>query len=126
MAAAAPNPPPKHLYKLLTAAPPLPIPRTLTDVDAQDGFIHLSTAAQVPATAGRFFAAEPKLWIVKISREALENREAPAELRWEASRSHGVFAHLYNGDVLEADVISVEEFEKGDQSWEKVLADLED
>ena len=39
---------------------------------AVDTFIHLSTAAQVPLTAARFFGEEGRLWVVKIERGRLE------------------------------------------------------
>lgn len=47
-----PSPLPEFVYKITTDPPPSPIPAEypLSDLDAQDGFIHLSTAWQVNNT----------------------------------------------------------------------------
>ncbi|KAK1091242.1 hypothetical protein LTR48_006696, partial [Friedmanniomyces endolithicus] len=95
----------RFLYKILSSPPPMPIPRDLTSVDAADGFIHLSTAAQTPGTAARFFGTSNTLWIVRIDREKLEAGQG--ELRWEESKNHGVFAHLYGADVAASVVAEV-------------------
>lgn len=52
MSSSASDPPfplPEFVYKIITDPPPSPIPAEypLSDLDAQDGFIHLSTAWQV-------------------------------------------------------------------------------
>ena len=59
-------------------------------VDLADGFIHLSTAAQVAETAARHFATESDLVLVTLQAEAL----GPA-LKWEPSRGGQLFPHLY-------------------------------
>ena len=59
-------------------------------VDLADGFIHLSTAAQVAETAARHFATESDLVLVTLHSEAL----GPA-LKWEPSRGGQLFPHLY-------------------------------
>lgn len=68
-------------------------------VDLADGFIHLSTAAQLPGTAAKHFAGESDLVLVALEDEAL----GPA-LRWEPSRGGMLFPHLYRmleiGDVV--------------------------
>ena len=58
--------------------------------DLRDGFIHFSTAAQVPDTAAKFFAAQSDLIIAAIDVAAL----GPA-LKWEPSRGGALFPHLY-------------------------------
>jgi uncharacterized protein (DUF952 family) len=58
--------------------------------DRRDGFIHFSTAAQVPETAGKHFAGEDGLWLLACDESAL----GPA-LRWEPSRGGALFPHLY-------------------------------
>jgi hypothetical protein len=47
--AAPPDPLPEFVYKITPTAPPDPIPEAypLSDLDRQDGFVHLSTAKQV-------------------------------------------------------------------------------
>lgn len=59
-------------------------------VDLADGYIHLSTAAQVTETAARHFDGESDLVLVALDAEALG-----AALRWEPSRDGQLFPHLY-------------------------------
>lgn len=59
-------------------------------VDLADGYIHLSTAAQVTETAARHFAGESDLVLV-----ALDAGRLGPELRWEPSRGGQLFPHLY-------------------------------
>jgi uncharacterized protein (DUF952 family) len=68
-------------------------------VDLADGYIHLSTAAQVAETAARHFAAESDLVLVAVEADRL----GPA-LKWEPSRGGQLFPHLYRPLVL-ADVV---------------------
>lgn len=69
-----------------------------SSVDARDGFIHFSTAAQVRETAARHFAGQADLLIVAVSAEALGDA-----LRWEPSRGGDLFPHLYG--LLPLDVV---------------------
>jgi uncharacterized protein (DUF952 family) len=66
-------------------------------VDARDGFIHFSTAAQVPETAARHFAGQPDLLLVAVDAAALGDA-----LRWEVSRGGALFPHLYGPLPLSA------------------------
>lgn len=68
-------------------------------VDLADGFIHLSTAAQVTETAARHFATESDLVLVAVDGERLG-----ADLRWEPSRGGQLFPHLYRALTI-ADVM---------------------
>jgi uncharacterized protein (DUF952 family) len=68
-------------------------------VDLADGFVHLSTAGQVPETARRHFAGEDGLWLVACDAGAMG-----AALRWEPSRGGDLFPHLYRA-LGRADVI---------------------
>ncbi|KAK4553094.1 hypothetical protein LTR86_009821 [Recurvomyces mirabilis] len=114
----------RYLYEILTARPSLPISRKLTALDASDGFIHLSTSEQTSATASRFFASESTIWLAKLDRAKLEF--GPGELKWEASKNHGVFAHLYDADIDENTVAEVKELSRADgQTWDDILSDLE-
>jgi uncharacterized protein (DUF952 family) len=61
-----------------------------SDVDARDGFIHFSTAAQVAETAARHFAKQTDLMLVAVDGDALG-----AALKWEKSRGGEFFPHLY-------------------------------
>ena len=58
--------------------------------DERDGFIHLSTGAQVAGTAARHFKHKPDLVLV-----ALECAKLGGELVWEPSRGGALFPHLY-------------------------------
>ena len=61
--------------------------------DRRDGFIHFSTASQVPGTVERYFAAEEGLLLIAIDSQALGSA-----LKWEPSRGGALFPHLY-GDL---------------------------
>ncbi|PVI01536.1 hypothetical protein DM02DRAFT_627575 [Periconia macrospinosa] len=100
-----PTPPPTHLYKILPTAPPSPLPPTLplSDLDKSDGFIHLSTASQVPGTAARFFADSAELWLLKIRLDAVHGGVDGGEVKWEAVEIEGEvveFPHLFGGEGL--------------------------
>ena len=62
-------------------------------LDLRDGYIHLSSPAQVGETARRHFAGQEDLLVLAIEA----GRLGPA-LRWEASRGGDLFPHLY-GDL---------------------------
>jgi uncharacterized protein (DUF952 family) len=66
-------------------------------VDARDGFIHFSTAAQVRETAARHFAGQGDLLLVAVDAAALGDA-----LRWEPSRGGDLFPHLYGALPLSA------------------------
>jgi uncharacterized protein (DUF952 family) len=66
-------------------------------VDFADGFIHFSSAGQVPGTAGRHFTGMSNLVLVAVDAEAL----GPA-LKWEPSRGGALFPHLYGALPLDA------------------------
>jgi uncharacterized protein (DUF952 family) len=59
-------------------------------VDLADGYIHFSTAAQLPETAAKHFAGMPGLVLVAVGAE-----ELGAALKWEISRGGALFPHLY-------------------------------
>lgn len=59
-------------------------------VDARDGFLHFSTAAQLGETLGKHFAGQLALVLVAVDAEALG-----PQLKWERSRGGALFPHLY-------------------------------
>lgn len=75
-------------------------------VDRQDGFVHFSTAGQLPETLRRHFRGETGLVLV-----AIEAASASPWLKWEPSRDGALFPHLYR-DLELADVV-----------WSRPLAD---
>ena len=58
--------------------------------DSRDGFIHFSTAAQVPETLRKHYFGQRALFLVEVDGDALGS-----ELRWERSRNDELFPHLY-------------------------------
>jgi uncharacterized protein (DUF952 family) len=59
--------------------------------DKADGFLHFSTASQLPETLRRYYAGQDELMLVAVDADALG-----AALRWEHSPSRGEdFPHLY-------------------------------
>lgn len=58
--------------------------------DTRDGFIHLSTAEQIPGTLQRHYADRENLVIVAFAAQALGPK-----LIFEASRDGQLFPHLY-------------------------------
>lgn len=58
--------------------------------DQRDGYIHLSTAHQIPGTLAEHFAGQIDLVLIGIDAGRLG-----AALRWEPSRGGALFPHLY-------------------------------
>ena len=58
--------------------------------DKRDGFIHFSTAAQLPDSARRHRAGQAGLVLVAVEAARLGTR-----LRWEEARNGDRFPHLY-------------------------------
>ncbi|MER2508053.1 DUF952 domain-containing protein [Amaricoccus sp.] len=75
-------------------------------IDRADGYIHLSTAGQLPETLTRHFADQKDLVLL-----AVEVARAGRWLKWEASRGGALFPHLYR-DLEASDVV-----------WSRPLAD---
>ncbi|KAH7377670.1 hypothetical protein BKA66DRAFT_443217 [Pyrenochaeta sp. MPI-SDFR-AT-0127] len=125
----APSPPPTYLYKILPSAPPSPLPARLplSDLDRNDGYIHLSTSEQVPGTADKFFDSVSELWLLKIKYEVLnagtdgdgEVKQDKAEIKWEEV-GRGCFAHFYGGDLGKGNVLEVVKVDKKG-SWAESL-----
>jgi len=59
-------------------------------IDVQDGFIHFSTAGQLPETLSKHFSGQQPLWILEVSVD-----EQTSKLKWEESRGGNLFPHLY-------------------------------
>ncbi len=81
------------VYKILTAADWAALESDAflgAPVDLADGFIHLSTAAQLTETVDRHFHGQVGLIVAAIDLSAL----GPA-VRWEPSRGGQLFPHLY-------------------------------
>ena len=70
-------------------------------VDRADGYIHMSTAAQVPETARKHYAGRDGLMLLTIDLKAVGEG-----LKWEASRGGYLFPHHYADLPLAAVVAS--------------------
>ena len=73
-------------------------------VDLEDGYIHLSTAAQAPETAAKYFAGEDGLRLVAVAVDRLGT-----DLKWEPARGGALFPHLYR------------ELDATDVAWSRAL-----
>jgi len=58
--------------------------------DRQDGFIHFSTAEQLPGSARKHRAGQPNIVLLAVDPTPLGNA-----LKWEPSRGDALFPHLY-------------------------------
>lgn len=85
---------PEFIYKIATRAV-LEAARargtfTGMPIDVEDGFLHFSTAAQLPGTLRLHFRGQGDLALL-----ALRARDFGATLRWEPSRGGALFPHVY-------------------------------
>lgn len=58
--------------------------------DAEDGFIHFSTAAQIRGSAAKHRAGQKDLVLLTVDAAALGG-----DLKWQPSRSGALFPHLH-------------------------------
>ena len=68
-------------------------------IDLADGYVHISTGAQVAETAAKYFAGVEGLMLLALDSEALGD-----DLTWEPSRGGALFPHLYR-PLRTADVL---------------------
>lgn len=91
---------PTTAYKVLTGDQMAALARDGTfagaPVDLADGYVHLSTAAQLTETVDRHFAGQDDLHVAAVDLVALGDR-----LRWEESRGGQIFPHLYGALTLD-------------------------
>jgi len=89
---------PKFAYKLLAPADAAVYERlkhTDTELDRTDGYVHLSTKAQLAETFDRYYEHEPWCLLLEVD---LSFR---SDVRWEASRGGDLFPHIYGRLRLE-------------------------
>ena len=82
---------PEFAYKLLTAkdvAVLRDLGHTATPVDLADGYVHLSTKAQLAETAAKYFAGEAECLLLEI------DVSARTDVKWEPSRGGDLFPHI--------------------------------
>ena len=87
-------------YKVLTAAQMAGLEQegrfAGAPVDVADGYIHLSTAAQLTETVDRHFADQSDLHVAAVDLAAHGDK-----VKWEESRGGQLFPHLYGELLLE-------------------------
>lgn len=66
--------------------------------DVRDGYIHLSTGAQLRGTLDRHFRGQRALVLLTVAVERLP----AAALRWEPARDGQLFPHLYGALPMSA------------------------
>ena len=89
-------------YKVMTAADVAALDSGVfegSSLDRKDGFVHLSTAAQLTGTVTRHFTGQDNLTVAAVDLAALG-----ALVRWEPSREGQLYPHLY-GVLLPAAVL---------------------
>lgn len=143
---------PRYIYKLVSESLPatadLPEVLPVSKLDQNSGFMHMSTAGQVPDTLQRFFGDSASVNILRVDFVKLKNdlekkrqtvdefelKSKKYEVIWrnpdkvfEDSRpSEGAFPHLYNGFKLgKEEIESVQVWTKGD-SWEDAVSRAQD
>lgn len=109
--------PSKYIYKIASAAPQPLSPSSnssepilpVSPLDNSSGFIHMSTATQIPGTLDLFFptsAGERNVvWVIKLQID----RFGEGQVKWEspdgtvtqAREGEGLFPHLYLDDGSE-------------------------
>ncbi|PHH75421.1 hypothetical protein CDD82_4454 [Ophiocordyceps australis] len=103
----------KFAFKIVSNPPPDPLPEIYpkSELDQSDGFVHLSTAIQVPLTADRFFAAYQTLWVLKLDFGKIADL-----VKWEDS-----FPHLYN-DFGAQHIVTTHKVDRAHgQTWHETM-----
>lgn len=89
---------PQFVYKIATEAAYAPARGTPAfagmPIDAQDGYIHFSSADQLGETLRLHFAGQDGLVLL-----AVRSADLGDALVWEASRGGALFPHLYGGKL---------------------------
>ena len=104
---------PAVAYKVLTAPQMAQLEADGTfagaSVDLADGYIHLSTAAQLGETIDKHFAAQTDLHVAAVDLTVLGSA-----VKWEASRGGQLFPHIYAALPLSA-VLAYGPLERDDE-----------
>jgi uncharacterized protein (DUF952 family) len=91
---------PTIAYKVLTAEQMAALERDRrfvgAPVDVEDGYIHMSTEAQLTETVDKHFAGQSDLHVVAVDLGSFADG-----LKWEKSRGGQLFPHLYEPLLLE-------------------------
>ncbi|ODQ65617.1 hypothetical protein NADFUDRAFT_50902 [Nadsonia fulvescens var. elongata DSM 6958] len=98
----------------------------LSPLDANDGFIHLSTAAQLPGTLNKYFINVDQVILLHIDVDDDEfaviehgktGNKPSGRIQWDPVPSRNdKFAHIY-GDLLNEDVVKIQILKKEGDLW---------
>ncbi|KAI0797034.1 hypothetical protein C8Q75DRAFT_862767 [Abortiporus biennis] len=124
---------PKFIYKLVPSSAPVPdvLPEKLpvSELDQKSGFIHLSTAKQVPGTLKFFFTNDERVYVLRIPYDHVDK-----DIKWEDPKAEvcgprggeGLFPHLYNGLKLGKDEVDRVVVWENKGGWDDALKKAED
>lgn len=138
-----------YMYKIVPSTSTVPITSSgqlskdyllpVSELDKKDGYMHMSTAAQIPATLSRFFrtstSAKDMIYLFKVPYLPLEEKRL---VRWEDgdgkvhepwSGDPGVFPHIYDDQNFimshgEVETVAEVVSEVGEESWQPALSRL--
>ena len=106
-------------YKVLTAEQMATLQREGSfagaPIDLADGYIHLSTAAQLTETVDKHFAGQTDLWVAAVDLDALGDA-----VTWEPSRGGQLFPHIYAALPVAAATASSKEMQARTRSYAHV------
>jgi uncharacterized protein (DUF952 family) len=91
-------------YKVLTSAQATALQADRffgAPVDVADGYVHLSTAAQLTETVRKHFSGQDGLWVAAVDLAIYGDT-----IRWETSRGGAQFPHLY-GTLTMAGILAL-------------------
>ncbi|GAA6021741.1 hypothetical protein JCM10207_008561 [Rhodosporidiobolus poonsookiae] len=119
---------PGYVYKIVPHSSvnpryafPVPIPAShtfvLSELDAKDGYLHLSTAPQLSRTLNRFFADDPRVVLLKMDYGRLSGWKV---VKWEPTGSGELFPHLY-AQLEGENVESFLDLDKQGGTWDAAL-----
>jgi uncharacterized protein (DUF952 family) len=83
-------------------------------IDLADGYIHLSSAAQLDETVDKHFAGQTDLHVAAVDLSVLADT-----IRWERSRGGALFPHIYAALPLSA-VIAYGPLDRDDEGKVKL------
>jgi len=122
---------PNYVYKILPntyffQGIPIPVPSSFeikqTEIDAQDGFVHMSTVAQLGGTLNRFFSSQSD-GVVQLLKVDYKRLSAFKVVKWEQASNGDSFPHLYATLVGEY-VRDLKLVARGVHGWEDALGKL--
>jgi uncharacterized protein (DUF952 family) len=63
-------------------------------LDLKDGFIHNSTAVQIPSTTERYYAQRKDVVLVKV-----DSKKVVGEIKLDLAKNGEYYPHIYNGYI---------------------------